>query len=647
MAHSRPGYQIYQQHMSVLGFGLAIWNPLPQSSLYDKLKIGDVGYVREGEFFVLFSAASPLGARRLGQDVPSDFGQLSVGELMRREPRPPAALRSGLRWKDGGDLGFEHPLTFQVEDDALLGGGVLVTRYETYGYDTRRSDGFKRYVLGNYKSWTKFANSKGHNVKAEDLILVSGLDTTEDFAMAAFDYNKYGELAFTPGTIPSLPSQWGSWQSNFPIHSNCSPPFTQNPSPGTRPGAPPKAERRQCVFVRGYRIRLKMGIFPKVVSLDGVKDEWVGEAVSVASPTSAMVHSSAESPTDISVRRPSPQHTASHSHSPDHSPRPLPPRPSPPILTDVHRATGSSSQDRFLQLIPVTMLPPEAYPPSLIGPSRPSNSGNSSISDYTGGSNGAIVGFPRLTLDDPASEKNLSKDDAQVAIDAVWALLDLHPHLSQASVRKPPNHRLRELAVKIALTYNVLPSSFLLLNTVLVDGEHRWMGGFSDIFYGEVDGMGVAIKRLRSFSSLPETKRAQFKKVFYRECLLWKGLAHQHILSFLGVAENIFPGNVSIVTPWMQNGRIGDYIQRLYEDGQLDGPAFPAAVNEWLRQIALGVQYLHSEHIVHGDLHGGNILVDSDGTIRLTDFGMSVTSDGTPYRYGSIHGGGAAADVPK
>ena len=37
----------------------------------------------------------------------------------------------------------------------------------------------------------------------------------------------------------------------------------------------------------------------------------------------------------------------------------------------------------------------------------------------------------------------------------------------------------------------------------------------------------------------------------------------------------------------------------------------------------------------------GNILVDAGGQARLADFGMSVSIDGTPYKYGSIHGGGA------
>lgn len=79
-----------------------------------------------------------------------------------------------------------------------------------------------------------------------------------------------------------------------------------------------------------------------------------------------------------------------------------------------------------------------------------------------------------------------------------------------------------------------------------------------------------------------------------------------------------------------------------------------------LYQISLGLAYLHTEGIVHGDLHGvslvssltrlktnvhsivqNNILVDDSGNARLIDFGMSLIADSTAYNYASMHGGGA------
>lgn len=53
------------------------------------------------------------------------------------------------------------------------------------------------------------------------------------------------------------------------------------------------------------------------------------------------------------------------------------------------------------------------------------------------------------------------------------------------------------------------------------------------------------------------------------------------------------------------------------------------------------MEYLHNEGLVHGDIHGANILVNDDGHACLTDFGMSLISEATANNYGSIHGGGA------
>jgi hypothetical protein len=45
-----------------------------------------VAYIREGCFYFLFSAGSPLGARELGVDVPSAFEQLKIREIDGGDP---------------------------------------------------------------------------------------------------------------------------------------------------------------------------------------------------------------------------------------------------------------------------------------------------------------------------------------------------------------------------------------------------------------------------------------------------------------------------------------------------------------------------------------------------------------------------------
>ncbi len=42
-----------------------------------------------------------------------------------------------------------------------------------------------------------------------------------------------------------------------------------------------------------------------------------------------------------------------------------------------------------------------------------------------------------------------------------------------------------------------------------------------------------------------------------------------------------------------------------------------------LRELVSVVKYLHMNHIVHRDIRASNILLTSDGHIKLTDFGLA------------------------
>ena len=50
----------------------------------------------------------------------------------------------------------------------------------------------------------------------------------------------------------------------------------------------------------------------------------------------------------------------------------------------------------------------------------------------------------------------------------------------------------------------------------------------------------------------------------------------------------------------------------------------PLNVLQTARDIAEGVQYLHSRGVYHGDLHNGNILFDADDIPKICDVGMSM-----------------------
>ncbi|KAF8343515.1 kinase-like domain-containing protein [Amanita rubescens] len=49
-------------------------------------------------------------------------------------------------------------------------------------------------------------------------------------------------------------------------------------------------------------------------------------------------------------------------------------------------------------------------------------------------------------------------------------------------------------------------------------------------------------------------------------------------------------------------------------------------------EVAEGVKYLHSEGIVHGDLHGRNVLLNSEFRCQITDFGSTRHFEATVTR---------------
>ncbi|KAJ7583591.1 kinase-like domain-containing protein, partial [Mycena floridula] len=105
-----------------------------------------------------------------------------------------------------------------------------------------------------------------------------------------------------------------------------------------------------------------------------------------------------------------------------------------------------------------------------------------------------------------------------------------------------------------------------------------------------------------------------------REALLWRQLDHPNVLPFLGVSLEVFAPSFCLVSPWMSNGNLREYVQLHPDFNRLNA----------IRDIASGMQYLH-EHIppiVHADIRGHNVLVTDDLRCCLADFGLSSITEG-------------------
>ena len=87
--------------------------PTPTQN-YTRINVGDVGFIHHGQFHLLFSAASPLEGRQLGDDVPSTFEELNIGTPVSGEPRRAGCLHTPTVRRVGTDLDSTEVTTLYV-----------------------------------------------------------------------------------------------------------------------------------------------------------------------------------------------------------------------------------------------------------------------------------------------------------------------------------------------------------------------------------------------------------------------------------------------------------------------------------------------------------------------------------------------------
>lgn len=95
-------------------------------------------------------------------------------------------------------------------------------------------------------------------------------------------------------------------------------------------------------------------------------------------------------------------------------------------------------------------------------------------------------------------------------------------------------------------------------------------------------------------------------------------LDHVNIVQYLGCERK--ETSISIFLEYISGGSIGSCLRK-------NGKFEEAVVQSLTRQTLSGLAYLHREGILHRDLKADNILLDVDGTAKISDFGISKKTD--------------------
>ena len=130
------------------------------------------------------------------------------------------------------------------------------------------------------------------------------------------------------------------------------------------------------------------------------------------------------------------------------------------------------------------------------------------------------------------------------------------------------------------------------------------MGGISHVFRAMrlKDGMTVAVK-------IPIRFDETTGKCFMKEILAWEGLRHPNIVEITEV--NILP------IPYVEM----EFVKSGLADLKTPLPVKDAA--EIVTGVAEGLSYAHGQGIIHRDIKPQNILIDSHGVPKISDWGMS------------------------
>lgn len=156
-------------------------------------------------------------------------------------------------------------------------------------------------------------------------------------------------------------------------------------------------------------------------------------------------------------------------------------------------------------------------------------------------------------------------------------------------------------------------------------------GGMANVYlgYDTILDRNVAIKVLRGDLSGDE----KFVRRFQREALSASSLSHPNIVEMYDVGED--DGLYYIIMEYVEGKTLK---QLLKKRGSL---TLSEAIDIML-QLTDGIAHAHDSYIIHRDLKPQNIMIEDDGLIKITDFGIAMALNSTQLTQtnsvmGSVH----------
>ena len=156
-------------------------------------------------------------------------------------------------------------------------------------------------------------------------------------------------------------------------------------------------------------------------------------------------------------------------------------------------------------------------------------------------------------------------------------------------------------------------------------------GGMANVYLAHdiILDRKVAIKVLRGDLANDE----KFIRRFQREALSASSLSHQSIVEMYDVGED--NGNYFIVMEYVAGRTLKQLLKKR-------GSLTVSEAVDILLQLTDGIAHAHDSYIIHRDLKPQNIMIEENGAIKITDFGIAMALNSSQLTQtnsvmGSVH----------
>ncbi|XP_060751619.1 mitogen-activated protein kinase kinase kinase 1 isoform X1 [Tachysurus vachellii] len=230
-----------------------------------------------------------------------------------------------------------------------------------------------------------------------------------------------------------------------------------------------------------------------------------------------------------------------------------------------------------------------------------------------------------VTQNQKCKEKmEAEEEEALAVIMAMSASQDALPIIPQLQVEKEEDVIIIQVDTPETLPGHTKAKQPYREGAEWLKGQQIGLGAFSSCYQAQDVGTGtlMAVKQV-TYVRNTSSEQEEVVETLREEIRLMGHLNHPNIIRMLGATCE--KNNYNLFVEWMAGGSVSHLLNKY-------GAFKEGVVINYTEQLLRGLAYLHENQIIHRDIKGANLLIDSTGQrLRIADFGAAarLASKGT------------------